>query len=347
MAVLSHMKKRSNLRATMLLIVGVGVLFPRVPLRAVEVNQYSGMFGGSSASLQLRWEDDKRVLGGAQLSDGTRLQLAGSNYAEGKVMLRVFSRGNKIGSLELSKTVSGERIQWAGVGSFEDGTRYNVQFVRADRAADNFGPAPSMPPPSRASSSAPEARGLMSFEEAKQRAEAGDSFAQAVVALHYQLGWNTEKIPELAAKYASASANAGKPLGQFRLGALMREGVGVQKDEQRGLSLQAASFNGLYNAQDPYSMTAAGIMIFQGKVVGQNIAQDERRRDAARLYRKAADMGYAPAQFNYAMCAEAGHGIPKNLQLRESYLRLAADQNYQLAMHALNDATGSKPEPCS
>ena len=126
---------------------------------------------------------------------------------------------------------------------------------------------------------------VLTFEEAKQRADQGDAFAQAVVALHYQLGWNTEKNPELAAKYALASANAGEPLGQFRLGALMRAGEGVVKDEKQGFAYQAASFDGLAAAQDPYSITATAIMIFQGKVVEQNVPQGERRKDAARRRR--------------------------------------------------------------
>ncbi len=147
---------------------------------------------------------------------------------------------------------------------------------------------------------------VLSFDQAKQRADAGDALAQAVVALHYQLGWNTQKNPRLAAKYAIASAEAGQPLGQFRLGALLRAGEGVPKDEEQGLALQSAAFNSLYEADDPYSITSAAIMIFQGKVVGQDVSQAERRRDAAALYKKAAGMGYAPAVFNYAMCAEAG-----------------------------------------
>jgi hypothetical protein len=169
---------------------------------------------------------------------------------------------------------------------------------------------------------------VLTFAEAKQRADAGDASAQAVVALHYQLGWNTEKNPELAAKYATASANAGHPLGQFRLGALLRAGEGVPKDEQQGLALQSASFNALYKAQDPYSMTSAAIMIFQGKVVGQNVSEDERRRDAAALYKKAAGMGYAPGQFNYAMALNDGHGVEKDLNESAVYLSLALTQSY-------------------
>ena len=187
--------------------------------------------------------------------------------------------------------------------------------------------------------------GLMTFEEAKQRADSGDSFAQAVVALHYQLGWNTEKNPELAAKYALASANAKHPLGFFRLGALLREGIGVPKDEQRGLTLQAASFNGLYSSQDPYSMTAAGILIFQGKVVGQNVPVEQRYRDAAALYEKAADQGYAPAMFLYAMCAEAGHGVPKNKHVRDEKVFVAHQHGYPPATEVLDaDAWGTSAE---
>ena len=180
---------------------------------------------------------------------------------------------------------------------------------------------------------------VLTFDQAKQRADHGDAFAQAVVALHYQLGWNTQKSPQLAAKYAIASAEAGYPLGQFRLGALLRAGEGVPKDEEKGLALQAASFNSLHEAQDPYSITSAAIMIFQGKVVGQNIPEDERRRDAAALYKKAADMGYAPAQFNYAMCAEAGHGMRKDPQAREAYLKKAASQEYPLALETLAESS--------
>jgi len=182
---------------------------------------------------------------------------------------------------------------------------------------------------------------VLSFDQAKQRADAGDAFAQAVVALHYQLGWNTQKNSQLAAQYAIASAEAGHPLGQFRLGALLRVGEGVPKDEQQGLALQSASFNALYNAQDPYSMTSAAIMVFQGKVVGQNVSEDERRRDAAALYKKAADMGYAPAQFNYAMALNDGHGVRKNPELFEQYLDKARVAAYPLALSFEATTSGS------
>jgi hypothetical protein len=173
--------------------------------------------------------------------------------------------------------------------------------------------------------------GLTVTPDARQLADQGNAFAQAVVAMHYQIGWDTEKNPELAVKYAAASANARNPLGLFRLGALLRSGTGVPKDEQKGLALQAAAFDGLYSAQDPYSMTAAAIMIFQGKVVGQSVGKKQRQKDAADLYKRAADMGFAPAQFNYAMVLKDGNGVRKNAELSKEYLEKAVAQSYPFA----------------
>jgi hypothetical protein len=185
---------------------------------------------------------------------------------------------------------------------------------------------------------------VLTFDQAKQRADAGDAFAQAVVALHYQLGWNTEKNPELAVKYALASAKAGSPLGQFRLGALLRAGEGVPKDEERGLSFQAAAAEGLNRSKDPYSLTALGVLIFQGKAVAQDVPQAERYKEAARLYKLAAGgapgdwtSGFAPAAFNYAMCADAGHGMAKNPDDKQAYLGKALHQKYPPALKYLEE----------
>jgi hypothetical protein len=116
-------------------------------------------------------------------------------------------------------------------------------------------------------------------------------------------------------------------MGLFRLGSLLREGQGIGKDERQGLELQRQSFQGLDRmVGNPYAITSLGVMLFQGKIVPEN------RSKAAELYRKAADMGFAPAQFNYAMCAEAGHGMPKNLVQRDQYLSKASALNYPLAL---------------
>ena len=170
------------------------------------------------------------------------------------------------------------------------------------------------------------------FEEAKSGADQGDAQAQAVVATYYALGWQTAKDPALAARYAEQSAKAGNPLGKFRLGALLRNGEGVAKDEAAGLRLQneaAGIWSKGFDENDPFALTAIGVALFQGKVVSQD------KTKAAQLYKKAADMGFAPAQFNYAMCAKDGQGIPKDTALCTEYLSKAADSGYRLAQEAL------------
>lgn len=181
---------------------------------------------------------------------------------------------------------------------------------------------------------------VLTFEEAKHRADAGDAYAQAVVSIHYSLGWQIPKDVDRALEYAMASAKAGHPLGAYRVGAALRSGEGVEKDEERGLSIQAKAADGLNNMSgDPYAMTSLGVMLFQGKILQEN------KKEAVRLYKAAADMGYAPAQFNFAMCAEVGHGMRKDPQAREAYLNKAASDDYPLAIRALEKNQGIASDP--
>ena len=112
---------------------------------------------------------------------------------------------------------------------------------------------------------------------------------------------------------------------------MLRNGEGFTKDEKKGLELQGVAYKALKDAKDPYSITATAIMIFQGKVAGQNIDENERRRIAAGLYKQAADMGFAPAQFNYAMALNDGHGVEKDSVLFDKYINAAIETGYPLA----------------
>jgi TPR repeat protein len=159
---------------------------------------------------------------------------------------------------------------------------------------------------------------ILTFDEAKELADQGDGFGEAVVAFHYSIGWQTEKNHELGVQYAKSSAEKKNPLGLFRLGSLTLSGEGVEKNEELGLALQDEALTGLNEMEgNPYSITALGVVLFQGKVLDKDLAT------AAKLYKKAADMGYAPAQYNYAKCAESGQGIAKNIAASKMYLQKA------------------------
>lgn len=180
------------------------------------------------------------------------------------------------------------------------------------------------------------------FEDAKAAADSGDSHAQAVVAMHYSLGWKVQKNPELALDYAQRSATAGEALGFYRLGALLRAGDGIPKDEEEGLRLQSRAiqeWNGPQQKRladgDPSSLLAVGILYFQGKLIDGD--KNERQRIAANLYRQAADSGFAPAKFNYAMCLWEGHGVPKDRTAAEKLVNESAANSYPPAIKWLED----------
>ena len=105
---------------------------------------------------------------------------------------------------------------------------------------------------------------------------------------------------------------------------------GIQQDEAQGRALKEAAFQELNHMQDdPYAITALGIMLFRGEGIQKNLAE------AARLYKIAADMGYAPAQYTYSVCLISGQGVPKNAFAARSYWQLAYNQGYGPALKGM------------
>ncbi|MFZ4775985.1 MAG: hypothetical protein ACOYM3_11505 [Terrimicrobiaceae bacterium] len=174
------------------------------------------------------------------------------------------------------------------------------------------------------------ASSLMPFTDALEQADAGDAYAQAVVSIYYGLGYKTEKDIAKSAAYALKSAAQGHPLGIYRVGSMRQSGEGMDKDEAQGRTLKSKAFDGLNSLSgNPYALTALGVMVFRGEGVRQDKAE------AARLYRIAADQGYAPAQFNYASCLISGQGTEKDEQKANEYWQAACQQNYPPALSGL------------
>lgn len=170
---------------------------------------------------------------------------------------------------------------------------------------------------------------ILSFNDALNRANQGDAYAQAVVSIYYATGYKVDKDLNQAARYAILSAKQKNPLGLYRLGSMRQNGEGgIGANPQDGISLKAAAVKGLVSSMsdDPYSLTALGVMSFRGEGVAKNESL------AAQLYKKAADMGYAPAQYCYSACLYNGQGVPKNPTDAEYYWRLAFDQRFPPAL---------------
>jgi CHAT domain-containing protein len=179
--------------------------------------------------------------------------------------------------------------------------------------------SPNQPKPS---GEATTASTVLGFNDALSKADAGDAYAQAVVSIYYGLGYKVQKDLIKSAVYASKSAEQGDPLGLYRVGVIIQRGEGVPKNESQGIAVKLKARKGLNTmANDPYAITALAIMEFRGEGVPKN------KYLAAMLYKKAADMGYAPAQYNYS-CLLSEPGSGGNLNEAASYKQKAAIQGY-------------------
>jgi serine/threonine protein kinase len=174
-------------------------------------------------------------------------------------------------------------------------------------------------------------RGILSFSQALAGAQSGDSYAQAVLSIYYDLGYKTAKDPEKAVQYAVASARQGNPLGLYRVGVMLMEGEYISKDEAKGEAMKAQAVQGLVEmakaTDNPYAVTALGVLVYRGEAgLSSDLAQ------AARFYKIAADQGYAPAQYNLSACYVGGKGVPKNSDLHMKYWQEAYNQSYPIAL---------------
>jgi len=171
---------------------------------------------------------------------------------------------------------------------------------------------------------------VLTFEEAMDKANAGDAYAQAVVSIYYGVGYKTNKDVEKSAAYALQSAKQGHPLGIYRVGVMRQTGEGMEKSEEQGRKLKAQSVDGLNNmGGDPYALTALGVMLYQGEVINEN------KSEAVRVFELAADQDYAPAQYSYAVCLDRGIGVEKDPDLAKQYLAKAVTQFYPPALDGM------------
>lgn len=188
-----------------------------------------------------------------------------------------------------------------------------------------------IPPPRPAPASNFSGGSILSFSEARQRADNGEAYAEAVLSIYYAVGYKTGKDISLAADYALRSAKQKHPLGVYRLAAMVENGDGFERDPYRAKQLKVGTVEDLNSmVGDPYAMTALGVMLFRGE---GNLQKDQK--EAARLYKLAADMGYAPAQYNYAACLISGQGVPKNRALGIRYWEKACEQQYSVALQGI------------
>lgn len=137
---------------------------------------------------------------------------------------------------------------------------------------------------------------------------------------------NDPKAVEEARMYAES----GDARGEFLLGTLYWQGIGMPKNDSEAFHW----FNKSAKQGDKWAMYNIGYLFYYGQGVATDYSQ------AAYWWGKASDQGFAPAQNSLASLYELGKGVPKSQSKKIELLRKAANKNLGLAQTSLGVCYG-------
>lgn len=193
-----------------------------------------------------------------------------------------------------------------------------------------------------------------------QAAELGQCEAMNYVAVMYEKGEGVDKNFATALSWYEKAANAGSPFAMVTLASYYFEGRGVPKNEGRayGLYEQAYAINqhptaayylgcqrmnhkkyidaaklfkqAAENGKIPEAWHNLGVLIANH---GIRIGKADPKLQAAMSYKSAAELGYAPSMFNYALTVISIAGGPNNEAMH--WLEKAADMGFEPAKKRL------------
>jgi TPR repeat protein len=154
----------------------------------------------------------------------------------------------------------------------------------------------------------------------KYSADQGDSEAQCIYGLHF-LGRDIEDL-STAVRYLSLSAAGGNAKGQFNIGHLLEEGIGIEPNHFLAVQYYELSSESLPSASAFY-----GWCLQNGRGVPVNFA------GAAETFQRAADFGNADGENSLGVCLDLGRGIEKDSERSVSYYRKAASKHHASGMN--------------
>jgi TPR repeat protein len=202
---------------------------------------------------------------------------------------------------------------------------------------------------------------IVSFEEIKPKAEAGDAASQYELGLLYAIGQGVPKDDAQAVKWYRKAAEQNLPQAQYELGLRYSNGNGVAKDSaeaakwyrkaaDQGLAAAQTTLAACYALGEGVSQDYTEAARWLRKAAEQNDAQAQdvlgncyrdgpgvQKDDveAAKWFRKAAEQNNAEGQYNLGGCYHDGEGVPKNQAEAVKWWRKAAEQNHVMAQHNL------------
>jgi len=164
-------------------------------------------------------------------------------------------------------------------------------------------------------------------QEYYNQAITGDAQAQAELGVLFA----KEKNYGDAAYWFKKSASQGNASGQYNLGELYHNGLGVNRNMQEGYRLYS-------KAAAQGNVTAIGSVGYC-YMTGEGVAKDIAK--GLEWFRKAADMGNAQSMFNIGVCYDDGVGVKKDATEAVIWYRKSAEQGnteamMEMAMHYMN-----------
>jgi len=145
-------------------------------------------------------------------------------------------------------------------------------------------------------------------------ADAGDSDAQARLALIYLKGDGVAADPAAALRWARAAAETGQPVAEYLMGVFYNEGKVVRADDEAAFTwFSAAATKGNLKAMHSLAIAYAQ---------GQGTAKDEKQ--AAEWFKRAAERGYVDSAFDLALLYERGLGVPQDTKQALTWYGIAA-----------------------
>lgn len=162
-------------------------------------------------------------------------------------------------------------------------------------------------------------------------------------------GIGVSKNAGSAYRWYGKAADKGDLWAQWRRACCTENGTGTYKSESQAVEMyRRVAEKGYAPAQ--YSLgyllerNADAIIranneiyyIFNEYDWDEDFKANEQLREAAEWYRRAAEQGYAPAQYRLGLCLENGTGIGKSRREADEWYRKAAAQGYSDAVQKLS-----------
>ena len=170
------------------------------------------------------------------------------------------------------------------------------------------------------------------FERLKEATDLGSFDAQAELAELYLNGCvGTKADPAEAFDLATDPANAGNPFAQNVLAVCYRDGLSARQSEAKALKLFQDACAGFRDRveSDVRAATALG----EHCLDGEGVEKDEEA--AARFFLTAAEADYVPAMTRLAACYANGTGVEQDFEKATKWFLKAAELNDATAMTRL------------